>query len=210
MTNNKLSNEQNHESNYFSKPQWYVIQCKSGLENKVKENLKQKVETLNHEDKIFDIVILEDQKLAEAAKKVNIKRKVNKNTLPGYVFVKMCYDNDIWFLIRNTEGVTGFIGSSGKGMPPSPLSIKDEEVIEYRNNHEKKLTKVTNVKKDYSSQRNFDMGDYVQIISGALLGHEGTVLQLQDDKGIAAIETDFFGRKVLVKVEYACCQKEVT
>ncbi|MGL5268162.1 MAG: transcription termination/antitermination protein NusG [Spiroplasma sp.] len=180
--------------------QWYVINCNKGHEKRVYEDLKQKIETLNLKDKIFDIKIVEEI-VTNKDKKTEVK-----NVFPGYIFVNMIMTDETWYDIRNTPGVTGFIGSSGRGIKPLPLSEKEVNTMLYRGAH-KQVKKEPAVKKDKSEERDFDLNDYVHIISGALKGHEGQISQLDDDKGVATVNIDFFGRSTPVKVEYNCCKK---
>lgn len=179
--------------------QWYVINCNKGHERRVYEDLKQKIETLNLKDKIFDIKIVEEVILNKD------KKPETKNVFPGYIFINMIMTDETWYDVRNTPGVTGFIGSSGRGVKPLPLSEKEVNTMLYRDNKQPKKEAV--VKKDKSEERDFELNDYVHIISGALKGHEGQVSQLDDDKGVATVNIDFFGRSTEVKVEYVCCKK---
>lgn len=179
--------------------QWYVINCNKGHEKRVYEDLKQKIETLNLKDKIFDIKIVEEVIVNKD------KKSETKNVFPGYIFINMVMTDETWYDVRNTPGVTGFIGSSGRGIKPLPLSEKEVNTMLYRDHKQPKKEVVA--KKDKSEERDFDLNDYVHIISGALKGHEGQVSQLDDDKGVATVNIDFFGRSTPVKVEYICCKK---
>lgn len=195
-----IDNSQDQEREELKKQaQWYVVNCNKGHERRVYEDLKQKIETLNLKDKIFDIKIVEEVVVNKD------KKSETKNVFPGYIFINMIMTDETWYDVRNTPGVTGFIGSSGRGVKPLPLSEKEVNTMLYRDN--KQFKKEPTVKKDKSEERDFDLNDYVHIISGALKGHEGQVSQLDDDKGVATVNIDFFGRSTEVKVEYNACKK---
>ncbi|MCL8210752.1 Transcription termination/antitermination protein NusG [Spiroplasma sp. JKS002671] len=194
-----VNDNENQTTSQASNAQWYVINCNKGHERRVYEDLKQKIETLNLKDKIFDIKIIEET-ITNKDKKPEIK-----NAFPGYIFINMIMTDETWYDVRNTPGVTGFIGSSGRGIKPLPLSEKEVNTMLHRDNKQPKKESV--VKKDKSHERDFQLNDYVHIISGALKGHEGQVSQLDDDKGVATVNIDFFGRSTPVKVEYVACKK---
>lgn len=194
-----VNDNENQTTSQASNAQWYVINCNKGHERRVYEDLKQKIETLNLKDKIFDIKIVEET-ITNKDKKPEIK-----NAFPGYIFINMIMTDETWYDVRNTPGVTGFIGSSGRGIKPLPLSEKEVNTMLRRDNKQPKKESV--VKKDKSDERDFQLNDYVHIISGALKGHEGQVSQLDDDKGVATVNIDFFGRSTPVKVEYVACKK---
>lgn len=198
IKNNEILEENNIED-LRKYAQWYVVNCNKGHEKRVYEDLKQKIETLNLKSKIFDIKIVEEV-VVNKDKKSEIK-----NVFPGYIFINMIMTDETWYDIRNTPGVTGFIGSSGRGIKPLPLSEKEVNTMLYRDH--KQVKKEVPIKKDKSEERDFGLNDYVHIISGALKGHEGQVSQLDDDKGVATVNIDFFGRSTPVKVEYNCCKK---
>lgn len=197
----ETDNSQAQETEDLKKyAQWYVVNCNKGHERRVYEDLKQKIETLNLKDKIFDIKIVEETIVSKD------KKPETKNVFPGYIFINMIMTDETWYDVRNTPGVTGFIGSSGRGIKPLPLSEKEVNTMLYRDNKQPKKEQIV-AKKDKSEERDFDLNDYVHIISGALKGHEGQVSQLDDDKGVATVNIDFFGRSTPVKVEYVCCKK---
>src|SRR5437867_6426996 len=104
---------------------WYVVHTYAGYENKVKANLQSRISSMNMEEKIFEVVIpMEDVMEIKGGKRQVVSRKV----FPGYLMVKMIYDNDSWYVVRNTPGVTGFV-SSGTGTKPTPLSRREVEKI---------------------------------------------------------------------------------
>ena len=105
---------------------WYVIHTYSGYENKVKMNLEKRVETMGMEDKIFRVIVPEDE---ETEIKDGKKKVAMKKTFPGYVLAEMIMTDDSWYVVRNTPGVTGFVGSSGQGAKPHPLWPEEVEAI---------------------------------------------------------------------------------
>lgn len=197
-TDNDFQNE-NLKTNYQSLGQWYVVNCNKGHEKRVLEDLKLKIESLNLKEKIFEIRIVEETILNKD------KKPEIKNIFPGYIFIKMIMTDETWYDVRNTPGVTGFIGSSGRGIKPLPLSEKEVNNMIFRNNNKKE--EVLEVKKDKAVERDFEVNDFIHIVSGALKGQEGQVAQLDDDKGVAVVNIEFFGRFTPVKVEYASVKK---
>lgn len=144
-----------------TKKEWYVIHTYSGYENKVKDNLQKRVETLNMEDKIFRIVVPEEKEIIITPNKK--KKEVNKKIFPGYVLVELVMTDDSWFIVRNTPGVTGFVGSQGSGSKPNPLLPEEINFI-------LKQMGLSNI-----SEIDIKPGDYVKIIAGPFIGKEGKV-----------------------------------
>ncbi|ATX70372.1 transcription antitermination protein NusG [Spiroplasma clarkii] len=180
--------------------QWFVINCNSGHEERVKSDLLQKIETSGLEDRIFDIRISKMPFLGKGGK------TVEKNKFPGYIFINMLMTDETWFIVRNTPGVTGFIGSSGKGAKPFPLSI--EEVA-------KMLTDTTEVSGDNdckggSTERkekilyeaSFKINDVIVVKDGPFAGVEGQVIQMDYEKGIARVNLEYFGRITTTEFEF--------
>lgn len=166
---------------------WYIVHTYSGYEAMVKDSLEKLIENNNLQDNIFDIRILTEETLEE---KANGKKKlVERKKFPCYVFLKMVYSNDLWFMITNTRGVTGFVGPQGR---PQPLS--DEEVARIG------LTTVAvNV--------DFTVGDDVQIISGTLESFCGKIVSLNDAAQKAMVNVSMFGRSTDVEVNYVQVKK---
>ncbi|WP_339022810.1 transcription termination/antitermination protein NusG [Spiroplasma endosymbiont of Crioceris asparagi] len=186
------------------KGQWFVINCNSGHEDKVRADLLQKIETSNLGDWIFDIKI----------SKVNVlnknKKTVSKNMFPGYLFINMIMNNDTWFIIRNTPGVTGFIGSSGKGAKPFPITTEEimrmlgfENKDEKLNLNQKEVSGSSVIKKEkVVYETNLKKGSRALIKSGPFTDMDGNVLELDFEKGIAIIEIEMFGRATPYEVEF--------
>ncbi len=162
---------------------WYVIHTYSGYEAMVKDSLEKLIENNNLQDYIYEIQIPTEETLEE---KANGKKKVvERKKFPTYVFLKMVYTNDLWYLITNTRGVTGFVGPQGR-----PLPLTDEEVARNR------LETSTNISLDVAA------GDEVQIVSGALEGFTGKVISLNDSAQKAMVNVEMFGRATNVEVDY--------
>ncbi|MFR1449954.1 MAG: transcription termination/antitermination protein NusG [Beduini sp.] len=173
--------------------QWYVVNTYSGHENKVKENLEKRVESMGLQDYLFQIVIPEHTETEiKDGKKVNVTR----NMFPGYVLVEMIMTDEAWYVVRNTSGVTGFIGSSGGGAKPFPLQKSEIEPIL------KKMgirSEVLNI--------DFSVRDEVRVVSGALAGKQGKVESIDLQKGEAKILIDMLGSLVPMEVELSQLEK---
>lgn len=167
---------------------WYVIHTYSGYESMVKDSLEKLIENNNLQDYIFEIQIPTEETLEE---KANGKKKiVERKRFPTYVFLKMAYTNDLWYLITNTRGVTGFVGPQGR-----PLPLTDEEVARNRLEENKKV------------DIDVLVGDEVQIISGALEGFIGKIISLNDGAQKAMVKVEMFGRSTDVEVDYVEIKK---
>ena len=166
---------------------WYVIHTYSGYEAMVKDSLEKLIENNNLQENIFEIQIPTEETLEE---KANGKKKlVERKKFPCYVFLKMIYSNDIWYLVTNTRGVTGFVGPQGR-----PLPLTEEEVVRMG------LTKVAvNV--------DFTVGDEVQIMSGPLEAFCGKVVSLNDVTQKAMVNVTMFGRDTDVEVDFVQVKK---
>ncbi|WP_375317546.1 transcription termination/antitermination protein NusG [Spiroplasma endosymbiont of Virgichneumon dumeticola] len=203
MKNEKLLNkvvpvEETHK-NRIAQAQWYIVNCNKGNEDKVAAGLRQKIEKkLNLKDNIFQVRVVSETSTDKD------KKVTEKNIFPGYIFVHMILTEDTWYDIRNTAGINGFIGSSGKGVPPTPLSTKEVNEMLYRNSKPPVQPKVKQVKE---VNRDFKVDDFVNITSGALQDREGRVTKVDDEKGVATVAVDMFGRETEVKVEYDSCKK---
>ena len=169
------------------KAQWYVIHTYSGYEAMVKDSLEKLVENNNLQERIYDIQIPTEETLEE---KANGKKKlVERKKFPCYVFLKMDYENDLWYPITNTRGVTGFVGPQGR-----PLPLTDEEVARMA------LEKIAvNV--------DFVIGDDVQVVSGPLESFVGKIVSLNSATQKAMINVTMFGRNTDVEVDYIQIKK---
>lgn len=170
------------------KKEWYVVNTYSGHENRVKENLEMRVETMGIQDALFRVLVAEE---AEIEIKKGKKVEKMKNLFPGYLFVEMIMTDEAWYIVRNTPGVTGFIGSSGGGAKPFPVSPEEiESILRRLGLSDKKLVV------------DFKVGNTVKILSGPFLGVEGTVDSMNDDSQTATVLTILFGRETPTEISY--------
>ncbi|MEA4822007.1 MAG: transcription termination/antitermination protein NusG, partial [Erysipelotrichales bacterium] len=167
---------------------WYVVNTYAGHENRVKENLLRRVETMGIEDNLFRILVAEEEEIEYKNGKKVTKMK---NLYPGYLFVEMIMTDEAWYIVRNTPGVTGFIGSSGGGAKPFPVSPEEIESILQRMGMSDRKVVV-----DYK------VGDRVRILNGPFSGIEGTVDSLNDDSQSAMVLTILFGRETPTEISY--------
>ncbi|HIX07699.1 MAG TPA: transcription termination/antitermination protein NusG [Candidatus Borkfalkia faecipullorum] len=174
------------ENSRESQAKWYVLHTYSGYEMMVKSSLEQLIENNNLQDSIFDLRIPMEQTIEEKGGK---KKVVERKLLPCYVFIKMIYSNQVWYLVTNTRGVTGFVGPQGR-----PLPLKDEEVRKMQ--LEKVVDKV-----------DFVVGDTVSIDAGPLAGFVGQIKELNDSTQKAKVNVLMFGRNTDVEVDYVQIRK---
>ena len=166
---------------------WYVIHTYSGYEAMVKDSLEKLIENNNLQDNIFEIQIPTEETLEE---KANGKKKVvERKKFPCYVFLKMIYSNDIWYLVTNTRGVTGFVGPQGR-----PLPLTEEEVARMG------LDKI-------ALSIDFAEGDTVRIVSGPLESFVGKVLTLNEATQKVMVNVEMFGRNTDVEVDFVQVKK---
>jgi len=169
---------------------WFVIHTYSGYENKVKMNLEKRVESMNMEEKIFRVLVpMEDEIEFKNGKQKITKRKV----YPGYVLVEMEMTDDSWYVVRNTPGVTGFVGSGTK-----PIPLLDSEVV----------TILQQMGMDEIQTRiDFEINQSVQVIAGPFKDFVGVVREILTDKGKLRVEVSMFGRETPVELEFTQVQK---
>ncbi len=187
MAENKQIIDDEHEK------LWYVVNTYAGHENRVKENLEKRVESMGIQDSLFRIVVAEEPEI-----EIKNGKQVEKmhNMFPGYVFVEMCMTDEAWYVVRNTPGVTGFIGSSGGGAKPFPVSRDEMESILRRMGQADKRISV-----------DFQIGDTVRILTGPFTGMEGTISAMNDQTQIASVLTMLFGRETPTDISYNDLQK---
>lgn len=175
------------------KKEWYVVNTYAGHENRVKENLQRRVETMGLQDFLFRIVVAEETEIEyKNGKEVE---KV-KNLFSGYLFVEMIMTDEAWYIVRNTPGVTGFIGSSGGGAKPFPVAEDEMESILRRLGMSERKVNI-----------NFEVGDRVKILGGSFSGVEGTVEELHNDTQTAVVLIILFGRETPTEIGYADLEK---
>lgn len=169
---------------------WYVIHCYSGYENKVRHNLEQRIETMGMKDMIFDVVIPTQE---EIEVKDGKRRVVERHVFPGYVLVNMILTEESWYVVRNTPGVTGFVG-----MGNSPTALRPEEVSQIlkRMEAEAPHIKVT-----------FKVTERVRIVDGPFNDFRGTVAEIDMDRSKVRVMVNFFGRETPVELDFLQVEK---
>ena len=172
-------------------PKWYVVHTYSGYENKVKTDLEKTVKNRELEDYIFDIVVpMEEQiEIKDGKRKTNLKK-----VFPGYVLVKMIVTEESWYIVRNTKGVTGFVGPGSK-----PVPLSDEEV--------KAMGIEIDVPKVVNPDVDLEIGDAVEVAKGPFSGQVGTVEEINLETREAKVCIDAFGKKTLFVIEFENIQK---
>ncbi|HXH27125.1 MAG TPA: transcription termination/antitermination protein NusG [Candidatus Acidoferrum sp.] len=169
---------------YDSTLQWYAIHTYSGYEEKVADSIRQRVESIDMADKIFDVLVPKEKQIEIK----NGKRKVvEKKIFQGYVLVSMKMSEDAWYIIRNTPGVTGFVGS---GVTPTPIS--DDEMAKL-----KKRMGVSEPKHNIE----FAPGEVVSIIDGPFKGFDGAISEIDTQKGKLKVLVSMFGRETPVELD---------
>jgi transcription termination/antitermination protein NusG len=179
-----------HVSSPFDPPgDWYVVHTYAGYENKVKTNLHSRISSMQMEEKIFDVVIpMEDVMEIKGGKRQVVQKKV----FPGYLLVKMIYDNDSWYVVRNTPGVTGFV-SSGTGSKPTPLSRREVEKI-------LAVKEETHTKPQYRLE--WEEGDVVRIIAGPFADFAGTIAEINVEQSKLKVLVNIFDRETPVELAF--------
>ena len=168
-----------------SEKRWYVIHTYSGYENKVKANLERKVHSLGMENEVFNIVIpMENEIEVKDGKKRSVQRKV----FPGYVLVEMIVNDRSWYAVRNTPGVTGFVGSGTK-----PIPLTDEEV--------KQIMRSMGVEES-RPKIDLQLQQIVRLKSGPFAGCLGSVSEINEERGKLKVLVDMFGRETPVEVDF--------
>jgi transcriptional antiterminator NusG len=169
---------------------WYVVHCYSGYENKVRHNLEQRIETMGMKDKIFDVVVPTEE---EIEIKEGKRRTIERRVFPGYILVQMIMDEDSWYVVRNTPGVTGFVGM---GNDPTPLRPEEVSSIVKRMEAEAPRIKVT-----------FSAGQKVRVIDGPFNDFIGTVSDIDMERAKVRVMVSFFGRETPVELDFLQVEK---
>jgi transcriptional antiterminator NusG len=164
--------------------QWYAIHTYSGYEEKVAESIKQRIETLEMGDKIFDVIVPKEKQIEIKNGK---RRVVEKRIFQGYVLVQMKMSDDAWYVVRNTPNVTGFVGS---GNTPSPVSEEEMD----------KIRKRMGVK-DPSHKLDYAVGEVVNIVDGPFKGFDGAINEIDEQKGKIKVLVNMFGRETPVELD---------
>lgn len=171
-------------------PAWFVIHCYSGYENKVRHNLEQRIETMGMKDRIFDVVIPTQE---EIEVKDGKRKTVERHIFPGYVLVNMILSEESWYVVRNTPGVTGFVGM---GNNPTPLRPEEVASIVKRMEAEAPTVKVS-----------FKPGERVRIIDGPFNDFRGVVSEIDMERTKVRVMVSFFGRETPVELDFLQVEK---
>ncbi|CFX37696.1 Transcription antitermination protein, NusG [Syntrophomonas zehnderi OL-4] len=166
--------------------EWYVVHTYSGYENKIKVDLTKRVESMNMQDKIFQIIIPEEQ---EVEFKGGKKKVTTKRVFPGYVIVNMILDDESWYVVHHTPGVTGFVGSGTK-----PIPLQDEEI--------EKILRQMGLVDQKPRIIDIEIGENVRVKNGPFENFEGIVKELLPDRGKVRVSISMFGRETPVELDY--------
>lgn len=185
------------ETKYGEKA-WYVVNTFPGQEERVADALQRRVDSLKLDELVFRIIVAEHEVEKE---KTTVKKgteiiKVKENLYPGYVFIEMIMTDDAWYIIRNTQGVTGFVGSSGKGTKPFPIPSDQIEAV---------LKRMGVV--DSEMYDRYHAGDIVKITTGPFADTTGTILEINKETGQVKVEIVFFGRVTPMEFDFSEIEK---
>jgi transcription termination/antitermination protein NusG len=167
-----------------TKPQWYVVHCYSGYENKVKKNLEHRAESMGMQSYILEVIVPTEE---QVELRDGQRRVVERRIYPGYVLIQMLLDEESWYVVRNTPGVTGFVGIGNK---PTPLRQEEVDRIMRRMEAEEPVAQVK-----------VKVGDKVRIVEGSFRDFNGTVDEVYADKGKARVLVSFFNRETPIEVD---------
>jgi transcriptional antiterminator NusG len=170
--------------------EWYVVHCYSGMETRVKRNLEHRIESMAMGDRIFAVVVPTEEQIEL---KDGERRVVERRVFPGYILVQMVLDDDSWSVVRNTPGVTGFVGIGNR---PTPLSTAEVDHIMSRIEAGQPRVQV-----------NFKVGDKVRVTEGAFADFHGTVEEIDVERGKVRILVSIFGRETPVDVDFLQVEK---
>jgi transcriptional antiterminator NusG len=186
--NNTNGLPENGDGQEKAKPadaKWYVIHTYAGYENKVQKNLMYRIESMSFQDQIFQVVVPTEE---EVELKDGVRRVTERRVFPGYILVEMVMNEDSWYVVRNTPGVTGFVGSGNK---PTPL--RNEEVDRILKRMEAEAPKI---------KVNFKIGQKVRIVEGPFEDFMGTVDAIDLDRARVRVLVNFFGRETPVELDF--------
>lgn len=172
--------------------QWYVLHTYSGYENKVKKTIESRIDALDMGDRVFEIVVPTQE---EVEFKDGVRKTVQRKVFPGYVLVRMLMDEDTWYQLRNTPGVTGFVSQDNK-----PLPLLEDIATTMLEEMEQEAPKIT---------VSFQMGDRVRIIEGPFADFTGEVDEVNNEKGKIKVLVSFFGRETPVELDFLQAEREV-
>ncbi len=185
----EYEDEEPEPSPYDRPGEWYVVHTYAGYENKVKQNLASRVRSMNVEERIFEVVIpMEDVIEFKNGRKVVVQKKV----FPGYLLVRMALDDDSWYVVRNTPGVTGFVGSGAKPTPLSRREVEDILGVKPEGAPEKKAR----------PRLAFDVGEQVRVTTGPFADFNGSISEIDFDRSKLKVLVNIFGRETPVELEF--------
>ncbi|MCB0130804.1 MAG: transcription termination/antitermination factor NusG [Caldilineaceae bacterium] len=173
--------------------EWFVIHSYSGMENKVKKNIEHRAESMGMTDRILEVVVPTE---TEIEIRNGVRKEIERRVFPGYILVNMIMDEDSWYVVRNSPGVTGFVGMGNK---PTPL--REEEVDKIMRRIESDEPRM---------KGNFEIGEHVRITGGPFAEFGGTVDEIYPDKGKAKVLVSFFNRETPVEVDFLQLERNVT
>ncbi len=171
--------------------EWYVVHTYSGYENKIKVDLTKRIESMNMQNKIFDIIIPEEQ---EFEFKNGKKKAVNRRVFPGYVIVNMIMDEESWYVVHHTPGVTGFVGSGTKPIPLLPEEV--DRILAKMGINQKPIAVL-----------DISIGETIRVCSGPFEYFEGVVQGTYPERGKLKVSISMFGRETAVELEYEQIEK---
>ena len=180
------------ESPYDRPGQWFVVHTQSGYEKKVKQNLEARISSMNMEERIHEVVIpMEDVVEFKNGKKVVVQKKV----FPGYLLVRCNLDDDSWYVVRNTPGVTGFVGQGAK---PSPLPRRDVETfLQVKPEGEEVATRKGKPRLEY------ELSETVRVREGPFADFSGEIVEINEDQLKVKVLVNIFGRETPVELEFS-------
>jgi transcriptional antiterminator NusG len=183
------------ESPYDRPGRWFVVHTQSGYEKKVKQNLEARIQSMNMEERIYEVVIPMEDVVEFKQGKKHKKQVVSKKMFPGYLLVRCQLDDDSWYVIRNTPGVTGFVGQGAK---PSPLPRRDVEAfLQVKPEGEEAAPKRGKPRLEY------DLGETVRVKEGPFADFSGEIIELNEDQLKVKVLVNIFGRETPVELEFS-------
>jgi len=192
-----INDESSSSPKQLGEKAWYVVNTYSTHERKVADYLQKRVESMGLQQLIFRIVVAEQEvPVMDRETGLPTEKTRMKNLYPGYVFVEMIMTDYAWYVVRNTPGVTGFVGSSGKGTKPFPIPREQIEPV---------LKRMGMV--DESMYDRYKEGDPVKVIHGPFEGTEGRILSINRETGAVVVETYFFGKSTNVEIDFSEIEK---
>ena len=174
----------------MSEAHWYVVHTYSGYENKVKVDIEKTIENRNLQDQILEVSV---PMLPVVELKNGVEKKADKKMFPGYVLINMVMNDDTWYVVRNTRGVTGFVGPGSKPVPLSPAEVKSFGIDDENGSVEESKPVV-----EFAGK----VGDQIQILSGAWENTVGQITSINEGKQCVTINVEMFGRETPVEVDF--------